>query len=84
MNMQSKLDGKKSVFPLITLDEKNIIELGLNKRELFSAMAMQGLLRDDFAAFIANSVTFTERIKDIAKASVEMADALLKELNKDK
>jgi len=44
---------------------------GLTKRELFAAMAMQGLLSNPEV-----------RYKNIAIDSVEIADALIEELNK--
>ena len=49
---------------------------GLTKRELFAGLAMNGLLKSYFE---------TERwlSEDFARASVEMADALLEELVKE-
>ena len=46
---------------------------GLTKRELFAAMAMQGLLAHDS----------DRRIAYIADDAVEAADALIAELNKE-
>jgi hypothetical protein len=48
-------------------------EHGLTKRELFAAMAMQGFLSD----YQTNAST-----QEFAKVSVQMADALIEELNK--
>lgn len=48
-------------------------DLGLTKRELFAAMAMQGLC----------ARPATHRPVDIAPLSIAMADALLAELAKD-
>jgi len=75
-NMQSKLEGKKSVYPLITLDDNNIIELGLNKRELFSSMAMQSLINTGYFS------TTNEGAAVMSQLAVKCADALLEELNK--
>ena len=47
-------------------------ELGLTKRELFAAMAMQGL-----------STNPRLKTTDIARYAVETADALIAELNKE-
>ena len=46
---------------------------GISKRELFAAMAMQGMRADHSA---------TGMPEEIAKESVRLADALLKELEK--
>lgn len=56
---------------------------GLNKRELFAGMAIMGLIatsRDFTADAEASSPISTW--KDYAQASVQAADALLKELSK--
>ncbi len=52
-----------------------LVEFGLTKRELFAAMALQGLC--------ACSDVVGED-KDIARDAVEFADALLAELAKEK
>lgn len=53
---------------------------GLTKREMFAMHAMQGFLSDaDYADLYE---TAPEWRKNIAEASVEFADALLKELEK--
>jgi len=49
------------------------VQQGLTKRELFAAMAMQGFLSD----YQTNAST-----QAFAKVSVQMADALIEELNK--
>lgn len=50
---------------------------GLTKRELFAAMAMQGLC--------SNSTTGSHKIPvNMAKEAIEHADSLIAELNKDK
>lgn len=46
---------------------------GLNKREYFAAMAMQGIVADPNGYIMA---------ADIAKGAVEIADALIEQLNK--
>ena len=58
------------------LDSPHVDPSGLTKRELFAAMAMQGLL----AANEAETQTFG----DIAEDAVRMTDALIAELNKPK
>jgi hypothetical protein len=45
---------------------------GLTKREYFAAMAMQGVLASEF------------EYDDVAKAALNFADNLIKELNKEK
>lgn len=49
---------------------------GLTKREYFAAMAMQGI--------ITNKDGLDIKIERIAESSVDMADALIEELNKNK
>lgn len=49
---------------------QHIEHLGLTKRELFAAMAMQGLLSNDL------------HIQDVTGNAVNIADNLIKELNK--
>lgn len=46
---------------------------GLTKREYFAAMAMQGIVADPNGYIMA---------ADIAKGAVEIADALIEQLNK--
>lgn len=64
-----------SAFPFV-LDRGSRIDCdpGLTKRELFAAMAMQGLC--------AGPECEGTHIEDIALAAVAMADALIDELNK--
>lgn len=58
------------------------LELGLTKRELFAAMALQGLLSD---TRIADGFSDIKKFKEhLAGASVGYADALLAELAKEK
>ena len=56
----------------ITSGQEFLGSLGLTKRELFATMAMQGILS-------CNSV-----VQDTAGWAVKYADALIKELNKEK
>lgn len=68
------MNGNLPAYPLI--DNENIkLSYGLTKRELFAAMAMQGLL----SSFDKDG-TWTGL--DCEKEAVKMADALLKELEK--
>ncbi|GAB6121106.1 hypothetical protein [Dysgonomonas termitidis] len=69
--MESTVDGSGRVFPIVQGTE--IHTTGLTKRELFAAMAMQGILADP-------------EVSDAIKASsfaVKCADALINELNKE-
>ena len=64
----------ETAFPYLDGDsgELSMIEYGLIKRELFAAMALQGLLANP-------SIDGTHQ--DIANDAVDYADALLKALN---
>lgn len=53
---------------------------GLTKREYFAAMAMQGMCADGF--FHANSESVDHKTVMGAFTAVQMADALINELNK--
>jgi hypothetical protein len=66
--MKNKLptDGNHDAFPCV--------QQGLTKRELFAAMAMQGMLANPELDRINN--------KEISKASINIANALIEELNK--
>ncbi len=81
------MNGYDSAYPSNFVPERYNPEFGLTKRELFAAMALQGIL--------ANQVSFTkpeeswEESDDqesdrmpAAEAAVFYADALLKELSK--
>jgi len=69
--------ARRSVFPFIQLMEGGgtFDYMGLQKRELFAAMAMQGL-----APAYAQGGDFMEQ--HVAKGAVRVADALLAELAK--
>jgi hypothetical protein len=72
-----KTNSEDHAFPMSDLSE-----LGLTKREYFAALAMQGLLSNAH-------VVFAIRIGDdgmerVAKASIVMANILIKELNMEK
>ena len=71
--MRTKAKGP--AFPLIS-DEGYIINAGLNKREYFAAMALQGI--------IANKDGLDIEIKRIVESAVDTADALIEELSKTK
>ncbi|MEM6836880.1 MAG: hypothetical protein AAF609_08485 [Cyanobacteria bacterium P01_C01_bin.120] len=60
----------ETAFPLA--DHGEFLGTGLTKRELFAAMAMQGLL---------TSQSYFESNLDLAHAAVERADALIDALN---
>ncbi|BES59846.1 hypothetical protein [Dysgonomonas capnocytophagoides] len=64
-------------------NEEAIYNHGLTKRELFAAMAMQGLLGNQ------DMILTTMRVSDddnlfvsLSKAAVEISDTLIQELNK--
>ena len=67
-----------SAFPYLDIEgepkegELSVAEAGLTKRELFAAMALQGMLANP--AIDGNE-------KDIALDAIEYADALIEELN---
>ena len=70
LKLTNMKNSKKPAYPV---NENDLTELlGLTKREYFAAMAM--------TAFIVPSYSDTNDINFIAKRSVEMADALLTEL----
>jgi methyl coenzyme M reductase beta subunit len=54
------------------------LNCGLTKREYFAAMAMQGLLANNFMIDVINE----HSNEWIAQSSVSIADALIQELNK--
>lgn len=67
-------------FAIVTHEETNIPGYmrevphhGLNKREYFAALAMQGMLSDS---------SYFGSHDECASEAVELADALIKELNK--
>lgn len=64
--------------PAYPRDNLNQITTGLTKRELFAAMAMQGLCSIPFSGMIYQA---KEQFKDRADASVKYADALIAALN---
>lgn len=68
--------GTASAFPIAAdLNNTPAFFKGLTKRELFAAMALQGLL---------NSKSDTLMFLEYPKRAVEYADALLKELRGEK
>jgi hypothetical protein len=69
--MRTKAKGP--AFPLIS-DDGYIINAGLNKREYFSIMALQSLLKD----------RNIRPIEDYSMFAVKLADALIDELSKTK
>lgn len=64
----------ETAFPYLDGDdgELSMIEYGLVKRELFAAMALQGLLANP---------NITWSVRDLANDAVDSADALLEALN---
>jgi hypothetical protein len=55
---------------------------GLTKREMFAAMAMQGMLSNrNITDLILRCVNKGQKSKVLAQAAIEQADALIAELN---
>lgn len=81
------MNPDKPAFPQFD-NGTGITFLGLTKRELFVAMAMQGLLAQPEAGggWIAGGVPMTlpEIAADICRTSAAYADALIAELSKPK
>lgn len=69
--METTVDGSGRVFPIVQGTEE-IHTTGLTKRELFAAMAMQGLCADPEMGTVEKS----------AALAVKCADALIEELSK--
>lgn len=74
-----------NAFPVIAWEQygqKWEYQQGLTKREYFAAMAMQGFLSSiDWCA--DNAVANESHAKITAKVSIQYADALINELNKN-
>lgn len=70
-------NGSTPAAPFTAKPEYQHQEIGLTKREHFAAMAMQGM--SSHPEFYGTSTAFAE---NIARDSVKLADALLKELSK--
>jgi len=68
-------NGKQGAFACVD-SQKQYLQEGLTKREYFAGLAMQGMMANQ-------NLTSTEN-DTIAKWSVDMADALLAELEKTK
>ena len=66
-------NSQKPVYPLQNVNG-TILQTGLTKREYFAGLAMQGLLANE-------NLSATEQ--DVAKASVILADELLKQLENE-
>ena len=67
-------NSKKAAFSVALMDNGNAFHkdaMGLNKREYFAGLAMQGMIAKYGAEYKA---------KKIVEASVEIADELLKQL----
>lgn len=76
---QAKQNGERPAFPHVADEDKQehlTVEWGLTKRELFAAMAMQGLLM--------NHSIWDEDAATIAKWATEQSDALLDQLERTK
>lgn len=77
--MEQIKEGKENAFPNIELDTYSgkpcNQHFGLTKRELFAAMAMQGIL--------ANPERIGGKDQELTQYSVMLADALINELNKE-
>lgn len=67
-------NGEKGAF---AVDGKSMLQTGLTKREYFAGLAMQSYVNNLYSSGIRT-------LEDAAKRSVQMADALLAELEKFK
>lgn len=67
--------SKKWVFPNVS--DGVAISQGLTKRELFAAMALQGMLASETSSYNYGA------IECLAANAVKKADALINELNKE-
>jgi predicted oxidoreductase (fatty acid repression mutant protein) len=70
-------NGNKPAFSVALRDNGNALHsetMGLTKREYFAGLAMQGIC--------ANVQHWSRNTDDIMRASIRMADELLKELKK--
>jgi len=74
---RAAMNGRDMAFPVLDCEQtpNNTFQLGLTKRELFAAMAMQGLVGQ-----YAQGGMFMET--HVAKGAVLYADALLAALEK--
>lgn len=71
-------NGKENIYPITIEDNGNssVTYLGLTKREYFAGLALQGMMANQHLTSTENDT--------IARWSVEIADALLAELEKTK
>jgi hypothetical protein len=60
-------------------DNQDFLQRGLTKREYFAAMALQGMLSNSKGDLYKSKEQF---LSDHAISSIELADELIKELNK--
>jgi len=75
-------NGKKPAFSVALHDNGNALHkeaMGLTKREYFAGLAMQGLMTSQ-----DQNGSWRHDIKTCAEISVQMADAILAELDKSK
>lgn len=86
MTRQSNLNDGGPAFPAEGPSAGQFESPGLTKRELFAAMAMQGLLANSWQAKDLDSLGDPAEIQmqTTAGAAVAMADALLSELEQRK
>ena len=81
------MDNKTSLaFPhTFTYGKSTTIHFGLTKREYFAALAMQGVLsHESFFERMCSEGGDNRMINKVSVAAVNMADALLQELSKEK
>lgn len=80
------INGARPINPIITENAKSELiceEIGLTKREYFAGLAMQGLLSNSYSNGFSQPLSEYDS-KSIAKFSIEYADELLKQLEKNK
>lgn len=81
----SKITGNEPINPCLIRGEKPFSDqhhTGLTIRQEFAARAMQGLISDKENWPSPFIVSDDISIKEIAKLSIKLADALIEELNK--
>ena len=72
------MNGNDAAYPLMG---KISAAAGLTKRELFAAMAMQGLLGN--ASIVGYKASYAELFKTLSEMAEKSADALIERLSAD-
>lgn len=76
------INGKNPAFQSsLGLSNSELAQMGLTKREYFAGLAMRGMLSNSQLVGYLNTKDGAEDAKVISKASVFIADELLKQLD---